>query len=281
MISSGQRATKLVALVLFGFLIGAKKGNENLETYKDQISKSQILLLQRDRNQAAQILIGAINKEGVKSPAFLELAKALKKTTEVFFSERAQQSYELALASYPTNRQQTIEKLKETLGLEPMNALVLKALIFSLLSQRDCGAVAKWREDLLRVNPFDDEVLRLNILELVCLKNKTEAQILLAKMSLNSQSQAFAIVTKLRMYGNEANLISAEIRPQEASYPEMVYVGWRLEKEAKNSKLLSERYRSLCSEAISFDRAFFWMDPWVCEHLKEINELKAKGEGES
>ncbi len=271
------RVVVLTTLFMFSQNVWPKKVTENLETYKDQISKAQVLLLQHDRNQAAQIIIAAINREGTKSPSYGELTSALKKTVEIFFSEKAQQSYEMALSAYSTNKSQAIDKLNETLRLESGNGLVLKGLAFALLSQRECGNSARFRSDYFKLNPFDEDNEKLRFLELVCQKNKSEALIVLAKLDASVLNQSFWVVNKQRIIPEEFGVSNFDSRILQESSPEISYLGWLFEKDQKKRMALAEKYKNLCHTAIPFDKAYSWMDPWACEHLKEIDEFHGRG----
>lgn len=273
------KATPWVAFFLLLASLGwSKKSNENLETYKEQISKSQVLLLQRDRQQATQILIDAIHREGIKSTSFPELTKALQKTSEIFLSEKAQQSYEMAVASFEANKVQAIEKLRETLKLEPLNSLVQKALIFLLLNQKECQAAAKAQVELVKVNPFDSELDKLQLLNFVCQNSVSEARAFLGRLDPTTSNQAVFIVAKQRL--GLLDVIPPNLEPilLKETNPEMTFVFWFREKNFKKRLLLGEKYKNQCHAPLSFDKAYGWMDPWACDHLKEIEEFSAKGE---
>lgn len=274
-----RRAVLWAALFLFCCAEGwSKKNTDNLETYRDQINKSQVLLLQRDRQQAIQVLVAAMNREGLKSPASTELLKALKKTSEVFLSEKAQQSYEMAIATFSTNKAQSIEKLRETLSQEPQNAVLIKALLFTLLSQKECTQAQKQRLELIKINPFDEDLDRLHLLELVCLNSRTEALAVFARQDPLVLNQTFWQVNKQRLLSGDPKLIILEPRPLEEEYPEGAYLRWLGEKDDKKRMLLAEKYKNLCHANVPFDKSYAWMDPWVCGHLKEIDDFHIKGD---
>ncbi|MEY4617377.1 MAG: hypothetical protein RJB66_2337 [Pseudomonadota bacterium] len=279
MIGFYERAAILVALFLFlsSSLGWTKKIPENLETFQDQILKSQVLLLQRDRNQASQILIGTIAKEGLKSVAFPELKRALKKTAELFFSEKAQQSYEVAIADYNLNRAQAAENLKEALKIEPMNGSILKSLSFALLAIKECQQSQKYLSDLLKINPFDPDIENLQTLIFICQNNRTQSLENLNKVELSSVSPSFLIVNRFRVSAFELNKDSNTQKLDDEN-PELLYVAWALEKDLLQKRLLSEKYKNLCHKLPSFDKAYHWMDPWVCDHVKEIDEFRSRSE---
>ncbi len=247
---------------------------------KDLINKSQSLLLQGERHKACQILVSSLDKEGVKTKGFVEISKALKKCTEIFISEKAQQIYELAVASYSNDKTHSIEKFTEALGLEPQNGLILKGLIFTLLSQNECPRAKKNFEELKKINPFDEDLESFKFLELVCIKNKSEALSIIVKQDPIFLSQPFWIVNKQRLLLGSA---SEALQPLEGvtmakEYPEIIYVYWFYEKKQKEKVVLGEKYKQLCHNPINFDLSYKYKDPWVCSHIKEIEDSLAKGE---
>ena len=152
------RAILGVALFLFSPILQSKNSKESSDSVQELIYKSQSMILQGDRDKACPILTTALNKDGVKTKGFLEISKALKKCTEIFILEKAQQSYEVAISNYMSDKNQSIEKFKESLGFEPRNALIIKGLIFALLSQNECTQVKKYYSELKKINPYDNEL---------------------------------------------------------------------------------------------------------------------------
>lgn len=273
------RAALGVALFLFSSIVLSKNGKETQDSVKELISKSQAWILQGHRSKACQILITALNKDGAKSKGFLEISKALKKCSELFVLEKAQQSYEVAIANYLSDKNQSIEKFKEALGLEPQNSLILKGLLFTLLSQNECVQVKKYYPELQRINPYDNELDNFRFLELICAKNKSEALAIMVKLDPTLLNQPFWIVNKQRLLRlDEKNEPSTEIETQYKDYPEIYYVSWVREKKPKQRIVLADKYKQLCHNPVSFELAYQYSDPWVCAHMKEIDEFLSKGE---
>jgi hypothetical protein len=271
-----------VAIIATLFLLAnsrawSKKNPDYLETYKDQINKSQVLLLQRDRKQATQVLISAINREGVGSPAYQELANNLNKSSEIFFSEKAQQAYEMALANFSESKILTVAKLQESLLVEPMNGLIMKALIFTQLSLGECGQATRVMADLEKLNPFNKDSPEIHLLILICNKNKVEGQATLAKLELSEIKKVFLSVNGQRLSPEGFSEVS-ENSAADQDYPEVNYLKWLAELDFKKKMALAEKYKNLCHTRISFDRAYSWLDPWVCDHLKEVENFHSKGE---
>lgn len=268
----------MVALFLFSPILLSKNIKESVDSVKELISKSQAMILQGDRAKACQILIGALNKDGVKSKGFLEISRALKKCTEIFILEKAQQSYEVAIANYLSDKNQSIEKFKESLGLEPRNALIIKGLVFALLSQNECVQAKKYNTELKKINPYDDEIDNFQFLELICSKSKSEALAIMVKLDPAQLNQPFWVVNKQRLLLSEKSELNMVVENQFKDYPEIDYVYWLNEKKPKQRIVFADKYKQLCHNPVSFEMAYQYSDPWVCTHIKEIEEFLAKGE---
>lgn len=267
----------MALFLLVSMLVQSKTKQEPTGTNKELISKSQAFILQGDRPKACQILISALNKDGVKTKGYAEISKALKKCTELFVSEKAQQVYEVAIASYASDKNQTIEKFREALNIEPLNSLIIKGLIFTLLSQNECNQAKKKHEDLKKISPYDEDLESFRVLELICSKNKSEALAIIVKLDPAILSQPFWIVNKQRLLIEKTDSpISIDVLFKD--YPEIFYVDWLNEKKPKERIFFAEKYKQLCHNPVSFDTAYKYTDPWICFHLKEIEEYLAKGE---
>ncbi len=278
MLKNLRTAVVAVLFVLSSSTVIAKKAKSNLDSLKELMNQSQAFLIQGDRSKACQILITALNKEITKSKDTSTIVQALKKCTEIFLSEKAQQAYEVAVAHYENDKTQAIAKFREALMLEPFNGLILKGLLFTLLSQNECAQAKKNNEDLKKNNPYDEDLDRFKFLELVCSKNKSEALGMIVKLDPSLLNQAFWIVNKQRLMGSEKNETDFKDNLSEKDYSEMLYVSWIYEKNAKERTALADKYKQLCHNPIRFDQAMKYLDPWMCSHTKEIEEFLAKGE---
>lgn len=264
----------LIAALFFNVCSASplKKKTDNLETYREQITKSQVLLLQQDRRQAVQLLVAAIQKEGPKSSSYGDLSKALKQTSEVFLSEKHQNIYETALATFPTSRAKSLSSFKDLLGVDPANSLVLKALIFTMFSLKECGGAEKYRQELELLNPFEEDLKKLQVLDWVCQKSSTEAQVYFNQLDSVSLRDPFWIINRFRLLslGNRDDIEKLKSLQQES--PELIFVQWQIEPNRISKKLLAEKYKNRCHASIPFDKAYEWMDPWACDHLKELEQ---------
>ncbi len=241
------------------------------ESTKNIINQVQTLLLSQNREQAIQLVISQLKIEKPHSKNYKELINTLKKTSELFFSEKAQQNYELAIAVYQTDKNQTKEKLLESLKLEPKNILILKGLVFTYLSLKDCNSAKSYLSELKPMGEYDEDIEKLQILNLVCFKNKAEALSVIAKMDPENLNSPFWIVNKYRLQLIINDFINTTLKyPQD--YPELIYVLWMQEKALKAKSILADKYKQLCQTPVTYDKAYSYADPWVCEHIKEISD---------
>ncbi|HWU44304.1 MAG TPA: hypothetical protein VN132_12725, partial [Bdellovibrio sp.] len=109
-----MRAATLAAL-LFSRPLFAQP-NAKAETYKDIIEKAYNLSLQKDRQQALNILLSALQKE-TRPQNIAELRKVLSDVSHVFFSDKAQQLYETGISFRKTDLNQAQTKLTEALRI--------------------------------------------------------------------------------------------------------------------------------------------------------------------
>lgn len=247
-------------------------GNKNkpLDTLKSTLTEAQGFLLNKDRTQAIKVLIQALKNEKQNSKNYIELSNFLKKTSEIFISEKAQQSFELALTAYTADKNLTKDKLLETLKIEPQNSLILKAVVFTLLSLKECQKVPPYLDELKVINEYDEDIEALKLLNLICINNKSEALALMTKTDPQMLNQSFWLVNKYRLLQTESLEGQMDTKALPNDYPEIIYVHWLTEKEQKEKDKLADKYKQLCQSNISYDKAYSYLDPWICEHVKEL-----------
>ena len=160
--------------IVSAFALSTPVKKQNKEGYKDIIQKSKLLSLQRDRIQAAQILRMAILKEGPQSEAAKELVPQLKKASEIFYTDKAQQFYELAESMQTENPAVAIDTFKDALKVEDSNVAVLKGLSRQYLRMDDCNNSLNAAQKAENMNPFLEDIAYIKAEALACL-NKWDA----------------------------------------------------------------------------------------------------------
>jgi hypothetical protein len=248
------------------------------ETYKDLISKAQVLLLQKDRAQSINILLMGLQKEDAKSVGFQELSKKLGKVSHMFLSEAAQSTYELAISLDKSNKKLAIDKLNEALTLEPQNLQIIKALILRYLSDYSCSKAQKLMENFSLTYPFDPEIIFFEIHSAVCQKDSSKFEAI--KKNLKGFEQIpseILIITNFRLNPQQSLAIIENHLELDIHYPEILFFKWKMTanlSEDKNS--LANEYLKLCKTWKTPYVGTNFPDPWICGNIKEVEESKEK-----
>ncbi len=281
-----KRATSFVALFVFSTVtVWAQKS----ETYKDIIEKSFNLSLQKERTQAANLLVNSLKKESKKGVAQKDLLNALEKVITVFYSDKAQQIYEIGISLAWTDPTLALAKLTEAAQLEPGNFSIEAAAVRAMISANNCNLAAKNLESLKEMSdPLED----LHLLE---------AQVLLCNAKLESYKTMRPIQNlkrkdklglwwslleveyffKTGLLGNATELLNNLLKKWE-NYPEIYYWRHRIESELKQKSGESpQKYLTLCKSFSARQQRDFQRDPWLCRRTTEVeNQLKKNNNSE-
>lgn len=271
------RATLSVALFFGSVSLAAG------ETYHDIIEKAYNLSLQKDRTQAVSILLGALKRESKKSAAQKDLAQAVDQVAKVFYSDKAQQLYELALSLKTTDPATAQTKLQEAARLEPENVSIEIALERHSISVGDCDGALTRLNKQKELFPAIEE-LRLLAAQTSLCQNKLEEYVANrngqdVKRSPLATFWAIAEVEylfKTQAYAKAQDAIQA-LQKQEPNFPEAAYWKWRTENELKQrSEKSAQKYLSLCKTLNSRQFREYLPEPNLCRHTVEIENFLKK-----
>ncbi len=276
-----KRATIVVALFFLGSVVWAVPAAVS-ETYKDIIEKAQNLSLQKDRLQAMSILVGALKKEK-KPQALKELSSNLETVAKIFYSDKAQQTYELALSLASTDLAMSVNKMNEAVRMEPDNISIELALVRSQLAQNDCdGAnnrIAKYK-DLL---PYLED-LRLHQMQALVCSGKLEEYVnakTLPDYKKSNESFRWQVL-EIEYYfranlPNKAREAAQNCIKLDEKFPESYFWLWKAENDLKvKSDKSAQKYLSLCKTLSNRQaRQFFW-DPLLCRRTTEVETYLKK-----
>jgi hypothetical protein len=272
-------ATLIVALF---FIIGAKSGN-GVETYQDIIEKAYNLSLQKDRTQAVTVLLGALRKESKKSVAQKELSGALEQVSRVFYSDKAQQLYELALSLRTTDPSLALTKLQEAARLEPDNVSIEIALARLALSNGDCagsaGRLLKQKDvvpaiEELRLVASQTALCQGKFPDYLALRNPTDWK--------NSSFSSFWQTAEMEyLYRTAAFAKTQELalalQKQDSGFPEPLYWEWKAEAELKQkADKAGQKYLSLCKTLNSRQQRLYLSEPMLCRRTTEVETFLKK-----
>jgi len=273
------RATLIVALF---FSLGAKP-NGATETYQDIIEKAYNLSLQKDRIQAISLLLGALKKESKKSLAQKELNAALDQVAKVFYSDKAQQLYELALSLRATEPGLAVSKLQEAARLEPENTSIEIALIRQSLSTSDCAAAAGRllkQKDLavtleeLRLVAAQTALCQGKFNDYVTIRNAVDVK----NSSLNSFWQTAELEYLYRTGAfTKAQETAMNLQKSDMGFPEALYWQWKSELELKlKADKAAQKYLSQCKTLNSRQQRLYLPEPMLCRRTAEVESFLKK-----
>jgi hypothetical protein len=253
------------------------------ETSKDIIEKAYNLSLQKDRPQATNILVGAIKQENTNGTNTAELKKALQQVTYLFYSDRAQQSYELAVSLKKTDLPQAQQKLSEALRMEPDNLTLFIELQRILLIKKDCSGVLESVLKEREQNPFDENLPLLQGQAQACLghweavaKIRDQADGKHSSLAKYWQSLEIEQSVTEKNLGKAKDLVAA-LQKTDAKYPEVYYWQWKTAPIATKSTA-AQKYLKECKNISPMTYRQYMTDVNLCRKNTEIEATMKTGE---
>ena len=275
-----MRAATLAAL-LFSRPLFAQP-NAKAETYKDIIEKAYNLSLQKDRQQALNILLSALQKE-TRPQNIAELRKVLSDVSHVFFSDKAQQLYETGISFRKTDLNQAQTKLTEALRIEPDNAALLTELSRVMIAKNDCSAAQENLNKLSKVLLYDEDLKLTAAQALQCQSLWLEYGKIYDPVEVKKSSlQKFWLVLEVERYFKLKNFTKsqdalANLRKVDAKYPEVSYWSWKLSQSVKKSDPEdAQKYVMSCKNISANQYRQYMIDPMLCRRTTEV-EADLKG----
>ncbi len=278
-----SKNTKRAALIvaLFFSLAAGKAGS--VETYQDIIEKAYNLSLQKDRTQAVSILLGALKKESKKSTAQKELSSALEQVSQVFYSDKAQQLYELAISLKATDPSLALSKLQEAARLEPDNTSIEVAISRLAIASGDCataaGRLLKQKDLITNI-----EELRLVAAQVALCQGKfpdylaQKSAVDLKNSSFNSfwQSAEMEYLYRTAAFAKTQEL-AISLQAQDPSFPEALYWQWKSEQDLKiKSDKAARKYLNQCKTLNSRQLRMYLPEPMLCRRTAEVETFLKK-----
>lgn len=269
-----QRATCFsVALFFTSNLAFSAK----LETYQDVIEKAFNLSLQKDRTQAVNLLVSAAQKESKKGQAPKELLAALEEVTTVFYSDKAQQNFELGLSLRMTDPTLAQTKLSEAIKIEPDNLQILLAQTRLQIAGADCGNAQKQAQKLLEKNPYSEELQLVLAQSSICLGQSVDT--LKTKINFDTKKQnqdMFWLLLEVEslfrqgLFTKARELAEQAVR-QDSAFPEGHYWLWKLaiSQKQKNDRA-GQKYLSACKSLSARAQRTYLRDPQLCRRTTEV-----------
>ncbi|WP_413583064.1 hypothetical protein [Bdellovibrio sp. HCB288] len=251
------------------------------ETYKDIIEKAYNLSLQKDRQQALNILTAAIARE-TRPAAQTELKKAALDVAHVFFSDKAQQLYETSISLKKTDLNQALAKLNEAQRIEPDNQTVLTELARLHVAKNDCSNAMEVLAKPLKVISFDDELRLANAQSQACSGQWIDfAKNPEALDPKKSPYQKFWMILSVEHQlklknAAKANELAQNLVKLDPKYPEAHYWTWKTSQVLKKSNVEeAQKYVMACKNISASQYRQYMIDPMLCRRTTEVEgEIK-------
>jgi predicted Zn-dependent protease len=275
-----SRAAVLAALFIFG---GPASGQaqtkakiKKSETYQDIIEKSQNLILQKDRQQAVNILINAIRREGPKSAGAAELKKTLNEATTLFLSDKAQQIYEVGVTLKRTDIGQAQQKMAEGLKLEPDNLLFWIEQARVQIAKGDCSGADDTATKARAQNPYYEELNLVQAQASLCLNKILDYQKIVEAQDIKKSSFAkfWSLMEAEHLWKEKSFLksqeLAAQVKKMDAGYPEVEYWLWKNDQSLKKKNPVeAEKYVMACKNISAHLFRQYMIDPMLCRRVAE------------
>ncbi len=280
---SVRRAALLCAALFFfqgSIAVSAENKSKKAETSKDIIEKAYNLSLQKDRSQAINILVNAIKQENAGKVDTTELRKALQQVSYLFYSDRAQQAYELALSLRRTDPGQALQKMNEAVRIESDNLTLFNEMQRMILIKGDCSGVLENVSKERLQDPFDENLILLQGQAQGCLNQwdeykKTRDLFDTKKSTLAKFWQSLEIDLAFfeKSSGRAKDMIAA-LQKIDEKYPELHYWQWRVASSVDKPPL-AQRYLKECKNMSATLYRQYMTDVNLCRRVAEV-EAAAK-----
>lgn len=267
------------------FIFQAAAAAPATETYKDIIDKSLHLSVQKDRTQAIQILVKSIQKESKKSGPTKELVGALEDVATVFYSDKAQQLFELAISLRMNSPSIALQRLTEALRLEPDNLQIELEQIRLHVILNECSKAESLTASLQQAIPFLESIQLMATQVALCQGQFDKAAQLRA--GVDTKKSAMAIF----WYSTEADQALRSNQPSRAlelasamqkiepRFSESHYWQWKAENELKKSSEKSaQNYLNSCKGLSARHFREYLAEPTMCRRVSEVETSLKKNE---
>ncbi len=246
------------------------------ETYKDIIEKAYNLSLQKDRQQALNILTAAIARES-RPLAQAELKKAALDVAHVFLSDKAQQLYETSLSLKKADLSQATSKLAEAQRIEPDNLTIVIESARLQIAKNDCSNAQEGLAKSLKLVSFDEELKLTNAQAQACSGQwlefaKNPESVDAKKSPFQKYWMALTIEQQLKLKNlTKASEFSLNLTKLDAKYPEAHYWGWKVSQALKKSNVeLAQKYVMACKNISASQYRQYMIDPMLCRRTTEV-----------
>ena len=271
-----------IIFLTFLALNSASAKAKPVEPSSDFIEKAQNLILQKDRQQAIQVLIGGLRQERKGSVGYVELKKSIEELGSLFLSDKALQAYEMSLSYKRKEISSAQDKINEAMKFEGDNMLVLVENARLLMLRGDCrGAKESLAKNYVE-NKYDENLLLGLAQAEICLKSidqyfsvRSHVDFKKSKLAMdwNWLELRRALIENNKGMAKEKLLVLKKEQPQN---PQRYFYEWKISAlEGKPDLDLVEKYRQACKNVTSQTFRDYFRDPHFCnEQVETENEIK-------
>lgn len=261
---------------MFFFLFGIFEARSQVDTYKESIEKAENLILQKDRDQAIQVLLNALQREKNKT-TISELKKKIEELGSVFLSDKAQQHYETALSLKRKNISQALAKMNEASRIEPDNIQIISELVRLNILKNDCNKAQDLILKFYNKNKYDENILLSMAQVQQCLSASDQYFSVRSYVDPKKITESYDWqILELQREIFEKDKLKAKERlasllKWDAKNPQNLYWQWSLEKlENRERNSLREKYNLSCNNISVGVFRKYMRDPYFCNKQSEM-----------
>jgi len=288
MILISVKRAALIGAALFFFkatlAVSAESKLKKAETSKDIIEKAYNLSLQKDRSQAINILVSAIKQENARNGNTQELKKALQQVSYLFYSDRAQQAYELALSLRRTDLGQALQKMNEAIRMEADNLTLFNEMQRMILIKGDCSAALESITKERVQDSFDENLILLQAQAQACLNQWEEFKKTRDLFDTKKSNQAKywqALEIEYAFYekspGRAKEMILG-LQKLDEKYPELNYWQWRVASSVEKPAF-AQKYLKECKNMSATLYRQYMTDVNLCRRVAEVETAAKNSNG--
>ncbi len=247
------------------------------------IEQAQSLALKKNRQEAALLLVKAIESSSPFGKTRAKQIDALNGIAEVFFTDKGQKLYEAGQSTMFENPDVALTQYRAALEFEDGNILILENIARIQIGKADCDGALVTVKKARTLNPFLAEPAVLELRALICQKSFEafrEKLKLLPALVKNQESIVQYLIAQdfiQQKMWRKANDILTRVSEEQPRFPEAYYLltktATALDREADNS---AQKYVSLCKGLTIRDRKQFSLEPRLCVNAKEVEDDLAK-----
>lgn len=274
---------KALVFYISFFLFALAKAAPEAESYLDLIEKAQNLILQKDRQQAINVLLAGLKQDPKNKVATIELKKKVEELGSLFLSDKAQQLYETSLSFKRKDLQQALQKINDALRVEPDNVQIMTESARLLIVKGDCNAALDQILKTYKKNTYDEQIVLTMAQVHLCLAamdqyfsiraNEDPKKITENIDWMNLEIQRF-IFEKDKV---KAKDLFVRLQKRDSKNPQLLYWQWKISKlEGKEDASLIEKYKLTCNNVSARIFRTYQRDPYFCNKQIEMETESAK-----